>query len=113
MDNPLMTALTVSGIGLLMLFAALAFLYGLMYAMTVILRDRPDVKEEESASAAGADTQAARAMRRVAMVAVALARAELESGPASSPKAEVGISPWGQYHRHRLLGMDPRARTGR
>jgi len=113
MDNPLTTALVVSGIGLLMLFAALAFLYGLIYAMTAIIKDRPDVEKKESAPAAGADRGTARAKRRVAVVAVALARAELESSQASSPEAEVGISPWGQYHRYRLLGLTRRARTNR
>ena len=113
MENPLTTALVVSGIGLLMLFAALAFLYGLIYAMTVIFKDRPGVEKEGSAPAAEADGWAARAKRRVAVAAVALARAELESSPADSP--EVGISPWGQYHLYRLLGLTlrGRARTNR
>jgi len=115
MDNPLTTALVVSGIGLLLLFAALAFLYGLIYAMTAIIKDRPDVEEEGSALTAGADRGAARAKRRAAVVAVALARAQLQSSPAGSPEAEIGIGPWGQYHRHRQLGLTlrVRARTSR
>ena len=115
MDNPLTTALVVSGIGLLLLFAALAFLYGLIYAMTAFIKDRPDVEEEGSAPAAGADRGAARAKRRAAVVAVALARAQLQSSPAGSPEAEIGIGPWGQYHRHRQLGLTlcVRARTSR
>jgi Na+-transporting methylmalonyl-CoA/oxaloacetate decarboxylase gamma subunit len=110
MENPLVIALTVSGVGLLILFGALVFLYGLMYAMTAIIRDRPDVKEEMPVPVVEADGKPAHVMQKVAVVAVALARAELESSLARSPEAEVGLSPWGQYHRHRLLGMHPRTR---
>ena len=116
MDSDLTTALVISGVGLLMLFAALAFLYGLIYAMTVIFKDRPDdVEQKGPAPAAGADRGAAHAKRRAAVVAVALARAQLQSSPAGSPETEIGIGPWGQYHRHRQLGLTlcVRARTSR
>ena len=112
MDSPLTLALTVSGIGLLVLFAALAFLYGLMYAMTALIKDRPSVKQEESAPTVETDESAAPAARRAAVIAVALARAELESSPAR-PLPETGSSPWGQYHRRRLLDLNLRTRTGR
>jgi len=113
MDSPLTLALAVSGIGLLVLFAALAFLYGLMYAMTALIKDRPSVKQEEPAPTVETDERAARAARRAAVIAVALARAELESSPAGPLSAEVGSSPWGQYHRRRLLDLNLRARPGR
>lgn len=113
MDSPLTLALTVSGIGLLVLFAALAFLYGLMYAMTALIKDRPDVKREEPAPTVETDESAAPTARRAAVIAVALARAELESNPAGPLPAEVGSSPWGQYHRRRLLDLNLRTRTGR
>ena len=112
MENPLVIALTVSGVGLLILFGALVFLYGLMYAMTAIIRDRPDVKEEMPAPVVKADRKPAHVMQKVAVVAVALARAELESSLTRSLEAEVGLSPWGQYHRHRLLSMNPHSRIG-
>ena len=112
MENPLAIALTVSGVGLLILFGALAFLCGLMYVMTTILRDRPDVKEKLPVPIVEADGKSAHVMQKVAVVAVALARAELESSLARPPEAEVGLSPWGQYHRHRLLSVNPRARIG-
>jgi len=47
MDNPVNISLVVSGIGMLMLFLALAFLYGLMYLMTALVKDRPGVEAEE------------------------------------------------------------------
>jgi Na+-transporting methylmalonyl-CoA/oxaloacetate decarboxylase gamma subunit len=112
-NSPLTLALAVSGIGLLALFAALAFLYGLMYAMTALIKDRPSAKQEESALAVETDESAAPAARRAAVIAVALARAELESSPASPLPAEAGSSSWGQYHRRRLLDLNLRTRTGR
>ena len=111
MDSPLTLALTVSGIGLLTLFAALAFLYVLMYAMTAFIKDRPSVKQEEPVPAVEADESASPAARRAAVIAVALARAELEQSPAGPLPAEVGGSPWGQYHRRRLLDLNLRTRV--
>ena len=113
MDSPLTLALTISGIGLLVLFAALVFLYVLMYAMTALIKDRPIEKEEEPAPTVETDESASPPARRAAVIAVALARAELESSPASPLPAEVGSSPWGQYHRRRLLDLNLRTRTGR
>jgi len=112
MDNPLTLALTVSGIGLLILFAALAILYGLMYAMTALIKDRPNVEPEEPAPTVEADESASPAARRAAVIAIALARAELEQSPAGA-LPETGSNPWGQYHRRRLLDLNLRTRTGR
>ncbi len=111
MDHPLTLALTVSGIGLLILFAALAVLYGLMYTMTALIKDRPSVEQEEPAPAAETESVSP-AARRAAVIAVALARAELEQSPAGA-LPETGSSPWGQYHRRRLLDLNLHTRTGR
>ena len=113
MDGPLTLALAVSGIGLLILFAALAFLYCLIYAMTALIKDRPGAKREEPAPTVETDERTARAARRAAVIAVALAQAELESKPVGLLPAEAGNSPWGQYHRRRLLNLNLRTRTGR
>ncbi len=112
MNSPLTLALTVSGIGLLILFAALVVLYGLMYAMTALIKDRPSVEQEEPAPAVETDESASAAARRAAVIAVALARAELEQSPAGA-QPETGSSPWGQYHRRRLLDLNLHTRTGR
>ena len=47
MDDPLMISIAVSGIGMLVLFGALAFLCGLMYLMTEFIHDRPQEKERK------------------------------------------------------------------
>ena len=109
MDNPIVISLVVSGIGMLMLFLALALLYGLMYLMTALVKDRPEGEAEGQGGreAEGQKDRGARkqtAMRqRVAVIGVALARAELELCSAGLPEIEARPSPWQQYHRHRLL----------
>ncbi len=113
MESVLNIALAVSGIGLLLLFAALAFLYGLIYAMTALIKDRPGAQREDPMPIVETDDGTARAARRAAVIAVALARAELESKPVGPVLAEAGSSPWGQYHHHRLLNLNRRTRTGR
>jgi Na+-transporting methylmalonyl-CoA/oxaloacetate decarboxylase gamma subunit len=113
MDNLLAIALAVSGVGLLILFAALTFLYGLIYAMTALIKDRPGAQREESVPTVKTDEGMARAARRAAVIAVALARAELESRPIGPLPAEASSRPWGQYHRRRLLNLNRRTRTGR
>ena len=113
MDSTLTIALAVSGVGLLILFAALAFLYGLMYAMTAFIKDRPGAQREEPVLTVKTDEGTAHAARRAAVIGVALARAELESRLASPSPAETNSRPWGQYHRRRLLNLNRRTRTGR
>src|SRR5512136_185977 len=93
MNSDLTIALVVSGVGLLLLVAALAILYGLIYAMTTFIKNQPS------------DAKA-----RVAVLAVALARAELESSPVNPPEAGASPSPWEQYYRQRRLSRTPRAR---
>jgi Na+-transporting methylmalonyl-CoA/oxaloacetate decarboxylase gamma subunit len=113
MDNLLAIALAVSGVGLLILFAALAFLYGLIYAMTALIKDPPGAQQEESVPIVETDERMARGARRAAVIGVALARAELESRPIGPLPAETSSRPWGQYHRRRLLNFNRRTRTGR
>ena len=73
MDDPIIVALVVSGIGMLMLFLALAFLYGLMVLMTRITsiqalsKDRPEAEEAGSGKQeAGSRRQEARGRKQEA-----------------------------------------------
>ncbi|MBL7063596.1 MAG: hypothetical protein ISS49_05225 [Anaerolineae bacterium] len=121
MDNPIVISLVVSGIGMLMLFLALVFLYGLMYLMTALIKDRPGVEEKGSmgegvCGSMGADKQ--RAMRwRAAVIGVALARVEQERVvPPSVPSigGEEGgggvVSAWRVLHHQRQLTLNLRTR---
>jgi Na+-transporting methylmalonyl-CoA/oxaloacetate decarboxylase gamma subunit len=121
MEDPLVISLVVTGIGMLMLFLALAVLYGLMYLMTALIKDRPEMGEREQG--AGGERQGAGRIkqdtrsgepeaggerRRAAVIGVALARAELELSQAVAPEVEAGPSAWQQYHRQRVLDLNLR-----
>ena len=121
MDHPLTTSLVVSGIGMLLLFAALAFLCGLMYLMTAFIKDRPEAEEQETEgekqevssdssprSAAKGEKRETGKAQRAAAIAVALARAELELGSISAPGAdEAGdLSAWRALHQQRQLSLN-------
>jgi Na+-transporting methylmalonyl-CoA/oxaloacetate decarboxylase gamma subunit len=111
MDDPLMTALSVTGIGMLVLFVALVFLYGLMYLLTEFTKDRTETATEEK-EGRGAEKQH-EMRRRAAVIAVALARAGQESDGYDGPEA-LGraspwhdayerVSPWRAHHQQRQL----------
>jgi len=108
MDNPLTISLIISGIGMALLFAALAILYGLMYLMTTIIKDRPAeaAPVEEEPAEAPDETKL-----RAAAIAVALARAERETFAAAAPTEEV--SPWWALHLHRQMTQHIRPRSVR
>ena len=114
MDDPIIIALVVSGIGMLMLFLALAFLYGLMVLMTRITSIQALSKDRPEAEEAGSRKQ------RAAVIAVALARAEQErivppSVPPSGGEERGGgaVSPWWALHHQRQLALHLRTRRGR
>jgi Na+-transporting methylmalonyl-CoA/oxaloacetate decarboxylase gamma subunit len=113
MDDPLTIALAVSVIGLLLLFAALAFLCGLMYALTALIEDRPTAQQKEPVRIVETAERTARYAHRAAVIAVALARAEVESRPIGPLSAEADSRAWGQFHRRRLLSLNRRTRTSR
>lgn len=110
MESPLVTALVVSGIGLVVLFLALAALYGLMLLMTWALRDRP---ASPDARAREAVPLVSDARLQAAAVAIALARAEDEAGAAGVPSGEEPGSRWWSLHHQRQLTLRLRLRRGR
>ncbi|HID88566.1 MAG TPA: hypothetical protein EYH27_04825 [Anaerolineales bacterium] len=99
MDDLLTLSLIVSGIGMALLFAALFALYGLMYLMTAVIKDRPAAAVPVEEEPAEEDLDEAK--RMAAVVAVAMARAERESFASGAPPEEV--SPWWALHLHRQL----------
>ena len=119
MDNLVVMALVVSAVGMFLLFVALAFLYGLMYLMTAVLKDptpEPAPLAEESGIDAVDKAVVWRAAAAAAAVA-ALARAEheLRSARPSAPgeTAEGGAaSPWWALHHSRQLLAEPTKRRG-
>ena len=123
MDDLLAISLVVTGIGMLMLFLALAFLYGLMVLMTrmtyirALIRKRPEAEGKEQ-EAGSKKREAGSRKRRAAAIAVALARAEGELSTVGPSGAEEAISSWHvsrwrALHHQRQLTLSLRARRGR
>lgn len=124
MDSPVVTALVITGIGVPMLFLALAMLCGLMYALTALTRERRGEREGEGKEGykeggeEGYDGEAGEqdlARQRAAIVGIALARAEAEGGRPSRPEVKETpspgrVSPWWTLHHQRQLGRQPHTR---
>jgi Na+-transporting methylmalonyl-CoA/oxaloacetate decarboxylase gamma subunit len=134
MDTPLVISLIVSGIGMLLLFLALAFLCGLMYLMTAFIKDRPRSAPpsppptlrpcsgqasggKEEATSRGAEERELRCpelvegiQRRAAVIAVALARAEQTLSATAVPPVEEAATAWQTLHRQRQLTLRPPTR---
>jgi Na+-transporting methylmalonyl-CoA/oxaloacetate decarboxylase gamma subunit len=103
MDHPIVIALVVSGVGMLLLFVALTLLYGLMYLMTWVTNAAEPVKDQSEGIK---DGKAADTKRRVALIAVSLARAEHDSSSVSVSEmlgAEGPTASWRAFHRQRQL----------
>ena len=116
MENPIIIALIIAGIGMTLLFLSLALFYGLLLLLTRLFPERkkagmPDmtgtVQANEGVGAAGSTKL------RAAAIAVALARAEAEKEQAASDRA-IGrkkadtsdVSPWWRLHHQRQMGPD-------
>ena len=105
MDNPVTISLVVSGIGMLMLFVTLTILYGLMYLMTWATTDRTSKEEtpkEQVGEVEGVDEEE----WRVAVIAVALARAELEQNVVGTGDVGEAVSAWRALHHQRQLARN-------
>lgn len=117
MDNPLNISLTVAGIGMLMLFLALIFLYGLIYLMTALIKERPVAEKKVGmveGKSEGQEVEEHKALqRRAAVIAVALARAELDLSPLDAPRTEPAASAWWALYHQRQLGPNLPRRRGR
>ena len=100
MDDPLGTSLIVTGIGMLVLFLALAFLTGLMYLMTALIKDRTSVTDPMAEEPRDVKPTQEAALR-AAMIAVALARAERELSSVDGP--DKAASAWRTLHHQRQL----------
>jgi Na+-transporting methylmalonyl-CoA/oxaloacetate decarboxylase gamma subunit len=105
--------------GMTLLFLALALFYGLLSLMMRVLQDRAPRQAdaiEEKREEAGTDE----AMFQAAALAVALARAEIEQGPAPGSGSALDeaagrrqISHWWALHHQRQLTLHSNARRAR
>ncbi|MCY3845069.1 MAG: hypothetical protein OXH69_16180 [Acidobacteria bacterium] len=110
MSPELQAVLEIAAAGSTLLFAALAGLIGLMYALTApwMGTRRVTLRAEDArpGDGLGPEDRAERARReRAVALAVAVARAEMER-----PAAVEGSSEWRRVHRTRLMDR-PSARA--
>lgn len=112
MENLLAISLIVSGVGLLLLFLALALLCGLMYLMTATIKDPliAPVHSLEGHERVPGDKEV---MFRAVAVVVALARAEWELRPIGTQAGDEAASPWWALHHQRQLTRGPNTRRTR
>jgi Na+-transporting methylmalonyl-CoA/oxaloacetate decarboxylase gamma subunit len=115
LENGLLISLAVSGLGMLLLFIALAILCGLMYLMTSVLRDPGAAPVHAGPEEQGVPEEKETATR-AAVIAVALARARQEPSPFGVPAAGEGrgsdaqpleVSAWWALHHERQLTQKP------
>lgn len=122
MDNPVTIALIIAGIGMTLLFLSLALFYGLLVLLTRLFPARQNghtVPTAETPEIHGDFAAEQPARLQVALVAVALARAEAELVLAKSHSATVNetagsseASPWWRlYHQHRVAPKPPSRRA--
>ena len=111
MDNPLAISLIVTGIGMAMLFLAVALLYGLMVLMTEVIRDREGREGKEGREGREGGEEGAR--WRAAVIGVALARAEHELAATGLPGPAGMPSAWRVLHQQRQLTLSLRPRRTR
>jgi len=118
MENTLLFALQISGIGIAVLLLILAALAGVVYLMTRFITDRPEkveVTEEPPPPAAGEVEGVKPDLRLAAAVALAIARAQTEtqSMEMESEISAGAINSWRQYGLHRRLTQSSTIRRTR
>lgn len=116
MENPLVTTLTVTLVGMAVVFAAMGLILGSMALLTRLAQQRPTATSEngnhlESSARLGLPpTPHRQAQLRAAAVAVALARARV-GGAGEDTDVETPLTPWGDYYRRRQLRPAGRGRV--
>jgi Na+-transporting methylmalonyl-CoA/oxaloacetate decarboxylase gamma subunit len=107
-DDPLIVALAITLVGMVLLFLALAFFYGLLSFIASALHEKEPPAPAPLAVDEAAQDQPAAAedlMLQAAAIAVALARAEGDDGlaPVAAGPAGRALSPWWLLHQGRRM----------
>jgi sodium pump decarboxylase gamma subunit len=116
MENPLVTTLFVTVLGMAVVFAAMGLILGSMVLLTRLVKNRsgPPSKDESKAESPPESSRSPvpgrQAHLRVAAIAVALARAR-RSRELEEIEAEPFVTPWGDYYRRRQLHPSGRGRV--
>jgi Na+-transporting methylmalonyl-CoA/oxaloacetate decarboxylase gamma subunit len=110
--NPLTTSLLVTLVGMAVVFVAMSLFFASMHLLTLLANDRtrakPPIPAEPASDPAHPQTLD---QRHAAVIAVALARAQIIDTPPMSVVQPIdAMSPWADYYRHRQLRPEGRGR---
>lgn len=117
MDNVLIEALQISGIGIVALLISLSLLAGLISLMTKYIVDKPEKQEEEvesEAAVAPVESPAEKSdLQKVAAIAVALYRSQLELTSLPGEDSGGAMNSWQQFRLNRRLNQSATFRRTR
>ncbi len=109
--DPISQGLIITGIGMGLIFLAILFLWGLIFVLVKFTQEQPKenknaaetvVEIEEVVSAKSGDSQL---LRKVALIAVAIATASQKHGMVINPQDSGYVSPWQSTKRTHILGQ--------
>ena len=117
MDSPITVSLVISVIGMTLLFLTLLLFYFLLTLLGLASREQPAIEEPRATPESGSATFE-EGRSQAAVLGVALARVEAQSGPAPGRSAPRGggrsdprrSSPWWDLHHARRLESSSRPR---
>jgi Na+-transporting methylmalonyl-CoA/oxaloacetate decarboxylase gamma subunit len=117
MENVLLYALQVSGVGIVALLLFLILFAVIVYLMTRYIKDKPDAgesSESEVKPIAESVDKGKPDLKIVAAIALAIARAQAEIGASGTSLPEAGKSnPWHQFQLQRRLTQSSTIRRTR
>ena len=109
--DPISQGLFITGIGMGLIFLAILFLWGLIFVLVKFTQEQPkenknaaetDIETKEVESAKSGDSQL---LRKVALIAVAIATASQKHGMVINPQDSGYVSPWQSTKRTHILGQ--------
>ena len=109
MSDIFLETVSISIVGIGLLFLALLFLTGLMFLLTALTRERTAAGPTVPAVSPTHEAGALRA--RAAVIGVALARSEHKSSSPPPPETETPVGGWRALHHQRQLNQYPPRRT--
>ena len=109
--DPISQGLFITGIGMGLIFLAILFLWGLIFVLVKFTQEQPKenknaaetvIETKEVESVKSGDSQL---LRKVALIAVAIATASQKHGMVINPQDSGYVSPWQSTKRTHILGQ--------
>lgn len=119
MDNDLVFALQISGIGIIALLISLSLLAGLISLMTKYIVDKPEKDDNESVDTVETAVVATETisdksdLKLAAAIALAVYRAQLEITSIPTLHPEGAVNSWQQFKLNRRLNQSSTIRRTR